>query len=321
MTYASPVKEKEIVIPYIYDLQNASGPNEVIEWYKGQEEEISEHLLTHGAILLKNTGVDTVDNFHIFSESTFPKFRSYVDGNYPRRQLKGHVYISTEYDAKFDITLHNELSYSQNWPSKLLFCCCIPPEVGGETPLVDSRAICRALPQDLLEEFESKQLKYIRNLHGGDGMGASWQITFETENKEEVEKACKNLDIEFYWKPDGGIKLISKRPATRIHPITGEKVWFNQVDQYHPSHFPEEVYETLMMVNDGDESELPMYVTFGDDSKVTEEIIKEVTATIDDLMIVRKWKKSDIVIVENMLVAHGRKSYQGDRKIIVSMTV
>jgi alpha-ketoglutarate-dependent taurine dioxygenase len=217
--------------------------------------------------------------------------------------------------------LHNELSYSENWPSKLVFGCCLPPQEGGETPLVDSRQICKHISRDLLEELEAKDVKYIRNLHGGSGLGPSWQDTFETESRAKLESTCNELKIKFEWRSDGGVKLISKRPATRFHPITKEKVWFNQVDQYHPSHFPKEVYETLMLVADGNESELPLNVSFGDDTPITVDIIKEITATVNELMVVRKWNKSDIVIVDNMLIGHGRKSYKGNRKIIVSMAV
>src|SRR6185437_11177370 len=161
--------------------------------------------------------------------------------------LKGHVYISTEYDAQYNITLHNELSYSVKWPSQLLFGCVVPPLVDGETPLADSRAIWRAMPPALLEEFERKQVRYIRNLHGGEGMGPSWKETFGTEDRHTVEKHCREIEIQYEWRDRDNLRLIHTRPATRIHPVTGDKVWFNQADQFHPTHFPKEVYDTLLM--------------------------------------------------------------------------
>lgn len=318
--YSKIIQEKE-GFPVQYDFQNQLSSSEILHWYQENEAEIQESIYDKGAILMKNTNISTIDDFHVFTEGAFPKFRNYIDGNYPRKQLKDHVYISTEYDPKFDITMHNELSYSENWPSKLVLGCCIPPEEGGETPLIDSREICRTISKELLEELERKEIKYIRNLHGGSGMGPSWQETFETEEKAKTEKICHSLNIQFEWKANNGLRLVSKRPATRRHPVTGEKVWFNQVDQYHPSHFPEEVYETLMMVYEGDESELPLNVSFGDNSPISIDIIKEITGVMNQLMIVRKWDKSDIVVIDNMLVGHGRKSYKGNRKIIVSMSV
>jgi hypothetical protein len=163
-------------------------------------------------------------------------------------------------------------------------------------------------------------VRYIRNLHGGEGLGPSWQEVFETEDRSVVEKYCGEIDMKYEWKDNGGIKLIQVRPATVFHPVTEEKVWFNQVDQFHPSHFNAEIYETLMLLANDNEEELPLYASFGDGSKISEAIIREVQSTIDNVTVVRPWEKGDFIIVDNMLTAHGRKSYTGERQIVVSMS-
>jgi alpha-ketoglutarate-dependent taurine dioxygenase len=313
------VSFNEQMFPYVINFEGASGISDIVNWYKQNTAFIDNILYEKGAILFKGTGADNISKFEELTGSIATKFRNYVDGNYPRRNLQGHVYISTEYDPKFDITLHNELSYSVKWPARLFFGCMIPPAEGGETPLADSRRIYTRMDKDLLEEFERKQVRYIRNLHNGEGMGPSWQQTFETEDPREVEAHCKAMSIDYVWKENGGIKLIHVRPATRIHPVTGEKVWFNQVDQYHPSHFTPEVYEVLTLLADGVEEDLPLFASFGDGTKITESTIREVIDTIDKEVVLRPWEKGDFVILENMLVAHGRKAYKGDRQIVVSM--
>ncbi|ACU60869.1 TauD/TfdA family dioxygenase [Chitinophaga pinensis] len=290
-----------------------------IAWYKSNRDWLDSNLLKSGAILVQGMDIDSVDKFEYITGSLGSKFRDYLDGSYPRRNLKGHVYISTEYDSSYNITMHNELSYSAKWPTRLIFGCVIPPGTGGETPLVDSRTIIDVMPAEILEEFERKQLRYIRNLHAGQGMGPSWKDTFGTDDKAVVEQHCRSIDIQYEWKKNDGLRLINLRPATRIHPVTGEKVWFNQADQYHPTHFPEEVYKTLMRMSAGVEEDLPLFVSFGDGSKIPESTIHEIIRVIDTVTVVRPWEKGDFVIVENMLVAHGRKAYTGDRKIVVSM--
>lgn len=290
-----------------------------ISWYQANREFIEEQLLIKGSILFEGAAIDTVPRFEAVTGSIATKFRNYLDGSYPRRNLKGHVYISTEYDPAYDITMHNELSYSIKWPEKLFFGCIVAPVKGGATPLVDSREVYKRMNPELLKEFEAKKVRYVRNLHGGDGMGPSWQQTFETQDKKVVEKHCREIDIAYEWKDNGGLKLVNIRPATRQHPVTQEWVWFNQADQYHPSHFPEEVYETLILLAEGVHEELPLYVSFGDGSPISEDIISEVMNTIDEVTVVRPWQKGDFVVVDNMLVAHGRKAYEGDRQVVVSM--
>jgi alpha-ketoglutarate-dependent taurine dioxygenase len=307
------------MFPFVVNFEAAPSIAEVVNWYKENTSFIDKTLLEKGAILFKGTGADTISKFEELTGSISEKFRNYVDGNYPRRNLQGHVYVSTEYDPKYDITLHNELSYSVKWPSRLFFGCIVPPGSGGETPLADSREIYKIMNPDLLEELETKKVRYVRNLHNGEGMGPSWQQTFETTDPAVVEEHCRAMAIDFEWKPGGGIKLIHIRPASRVHPVTGEKVWFNQVDQYHPSHFIPEIYEALMLVTGGDEEQLPLYASYGDGTRIPDSTIKEIIDTIDKAVVLRPWHKGDFVILENMLVAHGRKSYTGDRQIVVSM--
>lgn len=305
--------------PVTYSFAEEMDIPSLVGWYKENKEAITKDLLEGGAILFQGAGINSVSRFEELTGSIAAKFRNYMDGNYPRRNLKGHVYISTEYDAAYDITMHNELSYSFKWPSQLFFACVIPPGKGGETPLVDSRRILDVMNPDLVKEFEERKIRYIRNLHGGAGMGPSWQETFGTEDRKEVEKYCDQIDIRYVWKDNGGLRLENIRPATRFHPVTNEKVWFNQVDQYHPSHFPKEVYETLILLAEDNEEELPLYVSYGDGGKIGIETIREVIDTIDKIVVVRPWQEGDFVIVDNMLVAHGRKAYEGNRQIVVAM--
>ena len=117
----------EELFPFVIDFEGASGIAEVADWYQKNTVLVDDILYKKGAILFKGTGADTISKFEELTGSIANKFRNYVDGNYPRRNLQGHVYISTEYDPKFDITLHNELSYSTKWPSRLFFGCMIPP--------------------------------------------------------------------------------------------------------------------------------------------------------------------------------------------------
>lgn len=105
-----------------------------------------EKLLTHGAILRRGYSVSSIEELEslvaCFSEK---EFFNYAGGASPRRSLSGGVYNSTEYPAHFGLRLHNELSYSENFPHHLYFCCLTAPEKGGETTLGDSRRILRKI--------------------------------------------------------------------------------------------------------------------------------------------------------------------------------
>ncbi|MBL7726222.1 MAG: TauD/TfdA family dioxygenase [Dinghuibacter sp.] len=305
--------------PYKVEWPAGTPINTFTEWYVQHEATIQEKLHIHGALLFRNTGINDINDFNGLLKQITRSLKTYTDGFSPRTKLQSNIYTSTEYDADYYITLHNELSYSANWPGKLFFCCIIPSETGGETPIADCRAILKAMRPELLQRFRQKGVRYIRNVHSGDGAGPSWQQTFETENKEEVENFCRANDIGFSWRNDGMLQLVQNRPAVITHPVTGEEVWFNQVDQFHPCHLPADIYETLMMLYDNDPERLPMYGCYGDGSAIDEADIQEVRALVDSKRIFNTWQKGDLLLADNILVAHGRMPYTGNRKILVAM--
>jgi len=202
----------------------------------------------------------------------------------------------------------------------VFFCCATAPAEGGETPLADSRAILERLPAAIREIFVTKQVKYIRNMHGGRGFGPSWQATFETERREDVEAYCRETGTDHRWNDDGSLTVTQLRPATAVHPKTGEPVWFNQADQFHPSTHPQAIYESMLALYDGREELMPQTATFGDDTPMEKAMLDEVRRTVTEEMRVFAWQEGDLLMVDNMLVAHGRKPFKPPRKILVAMT-
>ncbi|MEO1049767.1 MAG: TauD/TfdA family dioxygenase [Bacteroidota bacterium] len=306
--------------PQRIDFKSGISIADFISWYKTNQARLEEDLHTSGAILVRGIAIEDIQGFEQVTQSMSPKFLDYVDGNSPRTKLSGSVYTSTEYDPSHYITLHNELSYSNKWPGKLYFSCIIPAATGGETPIADGRKIIAQMDSGLLADIESRKVRYIRNLHGGQGFGPSWQDTFETENREAVEQICQEREIEFHWKEDGGIRVEHIRDGIITHPKTGEKVWFNQIDQFHASHLEEEIYETLMLMYDGDEEAMPMNVTFGDGTPITKEQVTSIKEAIDKVTVPVKWQKGDLLIIDNVMACHGRWPYTGERKVVVSMS-
>lgn len=297
-----------------------AGPEALLEFYQKNVDLIESGLLERGAVLFRSFEIDQQEIFRHTVRSLPGRMLDYVDGNSPRTKLTSGVYTSTEYPPEFFISMHNELSYSEHWPARIFFCCVTAPAEGGETPLADSRAILRTMSPEVVDAFTLKGVKYIRNLHGGRGYGPSWQSTFETQDPGVVEDYCRSSGVHFEWKPDGGVRLWHVRPAAMAHPKTGESVWFNQADQFHPSTHPPKVYESLKAVYRGKETQMPQNATFGDDTPIEDWMLEEVRATTKREIRLFPWQQGDFLMVDNMLVCHGRMPFKGARKILVSMT-
>lgn len=292
----------------------------LLDYYRASRDDIERALLADGAVLFRGFGIRSQEILERTVREIGGRALDYVDGNSPRHKLGGGVYTSTEYPPEFFISLHNELSYSNRWPSRLFFCCVTAPRSGGETPLADSRAILARLPADVREAFVRKKVKYIRNLHGGRGFGPSWQATFETGDRAVVEEFFRATDTDVRWNDDGSLTVTQVRPAAATHPVTGEPVWFNQADQFHPSTHPKAIYESMLALYEGREELMPQTACFGDDTPIDVAMLDAVRQTVAEEMRLFPWEEGDLLMVDNMLVAHGRKPFEGPRKILVSMT-
>ena len=281
--------------------------------------EVEEALGTCGVALLRGLGVDTAERFHEEVNRFGDPLSSYRGGNTPRSKVADGIFTSTEYPPEYEISLHNELSYAGEWPRLLFFCCLIAPETGGMTPVCDGRALLADLDPAVRDRFVERGVTYRQHLHGGYGLGKSWQQTFETSDQAEVADFLVTADMTFEWTDDGGLRTAATRPATRTHPVCGEQVWFNQADQWHPSNLPQAEREALLELVD-DEADLPHSVTYGDGEPIPVADLDQVRVAAKKHELAFPWQPGDIMVVENMLALHGRHAYTGARRILVSMT-
>lgn len=310
-------------LPLLIEFKEAAssppGSDSLLRLWSSCRAWLNNQLLDHGALLFRGFGIVRQEFFQSIingmEESTF----QYIAGNSPRVKLGDGIYSSTEYPAQYFISLHNELSYTPNWPQRIFFCCVVEPGEGGETPLVSSRMLLQSLPQDLVAEFQRKKIKYIRNLHGGKGLGKSWQESFETQDKSILEQHAAASGMTVRWNPNGSVTLTSIGQATASHPLTGEEVWFNQADQFHPSTLPPAIYKSLISIYRSEEF-LPQNATFGDGTLIPPEYLETIRQATQRHIVSTPWRQGDLLILDNMLVAHGRMPFKGPRKILVSMS-
>lgn len=288
--------------------------------WEGRRAEFDACLSRRGAVLFRGFGFSEQQVFESFLDGLGERKLDYVDGNSPRTKLGRHVYTSSEYSPEHFISLHNELSYAARWPARLFFCCVEAASEGGETPLVDGRVLLRELPAGLVEEFRRRGVRYIRYLHGGRGFGPSWQKTFETDDPAEVEDYARRSGVQLQWTGDGSVRLTCVRPATAVHPGTGEEVWFNQADQFHPTTHPAHVYASMMALYRGREEQFPQNATFGDGSPIPPEYLDTIRELTRRLLVLFRWRRGDLLVVDNVLTAHGRMPFKGPRRILVAMT-
>lgn len=285
------------------------------EWLRSNKTLINAKVFKHGGVLFRGFSIGTKEDFHSVLEELEIPLMNYVEGATPRTALTDKVYTSTEFPQEYKIQLHNELSYVKFWPMKICFFCETPALKGGETIISDMRRIYNRIPQEIKEEFEKRKWKLIRNYN--PNFSLSWQRSFGVDSKEEIEAYCHNSNLEFTWKEGDVLQTSCVRDAIRIHPITKEKIWFNHVAFWHPSMLAENIKETFL--SNFKTEDLPYNTTYGDGGTIPDEVIAMIQKIHEEETIAEPWQKGDLLLLDNMLTAHGRNPYQGDRSILAAM--
>ncbi len=284
-------------------------------WLAAHREECAAQLRASGALLLRGFQTPTIEDFETLLRSFSGELLHYTYGSTPRALVSGKVYTSTEYPAELRIPLHNEMCYARQWPMKIAFLCMLPSTSGGETPIADSRRIYAHMPTAIRARFAERGVMYVRNY--GAGLDVSWQDTFRTEVRAEVEDFCRAADIEWEWLADGGLRTRQVCQGVARHPETGEMVWFNQAHLFHVSNLDA---DTRALLTDNVSSDaLPRNALYGDGSPIADTDLDTVRRVLDQEAVRFPWQRGDVLLLDNMLAAHGREAFTGTRRVVVGM--
>jgi alpha-ketoglutarate-dependent taurine dioxygenase len=290
-------------------------------------------LLVHGALLFRGFGVVTAGELGDVVGASGGRAMRYVGGDSPRTALGGDVYTSTEVPRTVPIGLHNEMSYLARYPRHLWFCCAEEATHGGESTLADGRAIVRALDPRIRDRLAQNGIRYRRSLRGESKIAdvvdrvanvkvtKSWMDTFESNDPRVAEERCRELGVRHTWLPSGRLVMENEGPAFVVHPITGERAWFNQAHLFKLSarglgrlHYALARLYFLRPETRTHDARL------GDGAELDATTLAHVFDVIDRNTRDVAMRRGDVLWIDNLLCMHGRRPFVGPRKILVSMT-
>jgi alpha-ketoglutarate-dependent taurine dioxygenase len=283
-------------------------------WIAANREQTRQWLDLHGAVLFRGFGSADATGLASLLRATGAEPLDYTERSSPRREVSGRVYTSTEHPAHAEIPLHCENSYQTAWPALLMFLCRVPAETGGETPLADTRRIRARLPPDLVDRFRAHGVMYRRCLDGR--LGLSWQEVLGTTDRNEAEHRCTARGLRFSWRADGALRTQAVRPLMDRHPRTGEPIWFNHMLFFHPSSLDAEAQAAFAGLASED---LPNDTRFGDGSPVPDDAVAALRDAHQRETMRFTWQSGDVLLLDNMLAAHGRGVFTGRREVLVAM--
>jgi Probable taurine catabolism dioxygenase len=284
-------------------------------WLRSNYDLIALYLQRHGALLFRGFPVATQADFERCISALRLNTMRYTEGATPRTEIGDKLYTSTEYPADQTIAPHNELTYVTTWPRRILFFCVTPSVTRGQTPIVNVNSVYNRLSREVREPFEKRGWMLVRNF--GTGLSLPWQQTFHTQDRAEVEAYCRQARVEFEWRGNDVLRTRQVRHAVVSHPQTGQPLWFNHVAFWHISSLDTKVRTSLAAMFH--EEELPYNTFYGDGGRIDDDDVAEIRAAYAAEQVEFDWQRGDLLVLDNMLVAHGRNTYEGERRILVAM--
>jgi len=315
-TQDSRLHARNGALPHVIHVDTS--PRKAIDWLSEYTEAIRARITLYGAVLLRGLPIHGAREFgDIFSTILGPPI-PYSERSSPRKTLGNNVYSSTDYRNDRSIFLHNEQSYNSNFVRFIGFYCAAAATTGGETPLADTRKVFRRIDPTIREECIRKGYFYRRAF--GFGLGPSWRETFGLASATELEEYFHQNKIDYEWMSKNHERLVTqqKRAVVARHPISDELTWFNHMTFFNILCLEPELRNLLETTSEN--GEYPHTTLFGDGAEIPPPIIESLRDAYLSEEVTFNWIAGDILLIDNMLVAHGRRPFTGPREVLVAMS-
>ncbi|WP_190816249.1 TauD/TfdA family dioxygenase [Saccharopolyspora pogona] len=269
----------------------------------------------HGAVLVRGTGLRDAAELGAIGKHLSGTLLTEREGLASRSAYAENVYSSSKWPADQPMCMHHELSYASEVPGLMLFGCLTPPASGGATAVADARKMLAELPAELVERFETTGWTLTRNY--GELVGVPLAEAFGDVDRAAVEEYCRRNGIEHEWTADGALSTSQRRAAVVTHPATGERCWFNQIAFLNEWTMDPDVRDYLTM--EFGPSGLPFNTAHGDGEPIGEDVVARINALYEANTLREPWQAGDVLLVDNIRMAHSREAYTGDREVVVVM--
>lgn len=300
-------------------------------WFVGHEQALERLLHQFGALRLRGFPVNGSEDFAQMMAHYPSADMGYTGGGTPRAALAGKVFEATRFPKNIRLPLHQEMSYLKHWPLKVGFYCHQPSEVGGATDIGLISRLESLLEPSFLERIRRHGLIYKRNfrdkyVESDDqlhpdlvSLHRPWQEAFFTEDRTEAQAACEKMGLEWRWLEDGSLETRYRSSGFVKHPVLGTQHMFNQANTMNTIDSGVNSINWPAYTQRYTKRPKPTECTFGDDTPMTHDEVMMYRQAGHKATVIVPWQKGEVMLIDNILVLHGRSPYEGERNIQVQL--
>lgn len=290
---------------------------DLVAWVEAEKTEVEQALSKYGAVLFRGFDVTSAEYFQRVATVLGEKPLTFEENIFPRREKdKNSQRAGTVFPNQLKLRWHNENSFDEaRWTKKIMFYSHVPAQEGGQTPICDCRRMFQEIDPAVRSRFQQKGIAYVTNYY--PGFGLSWQKQFNASNHDEVEAYCRKWHIECEWLEGDRLRTICRRPAIIHHPVTNEPLWFNVAQMWHISNQAPDILNAWQ--GSFAPQDYPANCLFGDGTPISVEEMQAIHRAYEKLETIFDWQRGDILVLDNLMVTHGRNPFTGPRELYVAM--
>ena len=301
--------------PRVFQASQPLGLGDAVSWVSQHQAQVESQLNQSGAVLLRGFGLATDTDFDgVIQAFDWPNF-TYADSlsNAVRRNRTERVFTANEAPPDVSIFLHHEMAQTPIYPSRLFFFCEQPARQGGATPICRSDLLLTRLAAaapEFVRDCETKGVTYSQTMPPvddlGSGQGRSWRSTLSADEPLAAEAKLRQLGYQWQWQDDGSLSVTTPvLPAVR-ELADGSRAFFNQL------------IAAFFGWQDA-RNQSQKAICFGDGSAIDGDAMLLAIDLAEALTVELAWQKGDVAIVDNFRVMHGRRPFQGERRVLASL--
>ncbi|WYZ38208.1 hypothetical protein EsH8_III_000122 [Colletotrichum jinshuiense] len=301
---------------------------ETIKSLQAQDGLLTKKLAVHGTLLFRNLPIHNAEEFSRFAHAFGYTPHEIIGIVVERPLLAPNVAPANESPKEVLIYNHNESPQVPHAPEYIFFYNHKAPAEGGETPISSSLELfqrAKAEIPEFIEELAQKGIlskvtyKFDKQYAGGSTLRQAFGKEFLDDDDEETKRVKIEAQIARYnrgahttWEwIENGVVLTHKLPAIRTQPGTNLPTLFTGLAAYWKNS----------QGGNGSRKEVTKQL-YGDGTPIPEEYLEHLAKITDEIRVLHKWQRGDVLVYDNIISQHGRQPWKGeqsDRVVLASL--